>query len=112
MNEETYEKLADYECCNKSKLQKVKYCCCTCCWKLFRSNLIKQWIDDTAGYIKFIYNSNGTRETIKCKGDYTAKCPFCKSDNIIPLNNDYNSSKAMFKELMSYNMNKQNKDKE
>lgn len=68
---------------NKIELENCGYCGCDNCGTLFSPKLITEWIDE----------GNDT---------YTAKCPFCYCDDIIPLGDEQEQSINLFKSIMAY----------
>ena len=65
------KKIHSYSFENKKSLEKVNKCGCFYCLKIFNPEEIEEWVED--------------------KKDYTAICPYCGIDSIIPLSviNEY-----------------------
>lgn len=100
MNQEEYEKLIDKMYHNKIELGKVKYCGCTCCGSLFNPKLISEWIDEGDAY-NYVCNADG-KVVKKLETQFTAKCPFCNDDNIMPLGNEKKVAKDLLKKILIY----------
>lgn len=77
--------------CNKVELMKVEYCDCDNCGTLFLSKLITKCIEDR-------------------DNNHTFKCPFCYYDDILPLDNDYDKSVNLLKEIMAFSRSVNKKD--
>lgn len=107
MNKEKIEKFIDKRYCNKADLEKVKYCGCECCSSLLKTEFITEWIDEGEGHL-YVLNKEENAKVIK--EGFTAKCPFCGDDNIIPLTNEYEESKSLFRELLVFE-NKESEEK-
>lgn len=71
---------------NKLKLTNVKYCGCDNCGTLYNPNLITDWIDEG-------------------NNKYTAKCPFCYCDDVIPLGNIKDKCILLHKDIMAHSRN-------
>lgn len=97
MNEEEFEKIINKRYANKEELEKVQYCGCNCCHSLFKTKLITEWIKEDQLYI-----SNGKGNMKVITEGYTAKCPYCEEDNVIPLTNEYEQSKVLLKKFLAY----------
>ena len=101
MNKEEFEKIIGKRYANKEELEKVQYCGCTCCNSLFKTKLITKWIKEDHLYI-----SDGKGNMKVIKEGYTAKCPYCEDDNVIPLTNEYKQSKELLKQFLAYKCKK------
>ncbi len=100
MNEE-FEKIVDKRYSNKEELENVQYGGCTCCHSLFKTKLITEWIKE-----EHLYISDGKGNMKAITEGYTAKCPYCKEDNVIPLTNEYEQSKTLLKKIIDYEYQK------
>ena len=101
MNEEEFEKIIDKRYANKEELEKVQYCGCECCHSLFKTKDITEWIKE-----EHLYISDGKGNMKVITEGYTAKCPYCEDDNVIPLTNEYEQSKKLLKKVVAYECQK------
>lgn len=101
MNGEEFEKIIDKRYANKEELEKVQYYGCDCCHSLFKTKLITEWIKEDHLYI-----SDGKGNMKVITEGYTAKCPYCENDNVIPLADEYEYSKMFLKKILAYECQK------
>lgn len=79
MNTKIYSRAHKLSSNNKTLLSNSNYCGCFYCLKIFDFYEVKEWIKDSK--------------------DYSAICPYCSIDSVIPDNLNYNLTEEFLEKM-------------